>query len=116
MKTLKKIFVWIKDHLVLVGTLLASVVIAVLYFMLGRSKKNEEILEHKNKILEASGEIRRLEGIKEAIKSSENVVDEEIKKLDDHINSLNAEIEDRKKKISEMSAEEKLDEFKDLGY
>jgi len=78
--------------------------------------RKAQINEHKIKVLQAEREVARLEGKREMIRKQEGTVEADILAIDAEIVALNKKIEESGGEVKRMTSQEKLDEFKKLGY
>jgi len=96
----------------ILGTL-AGVAIVVLF---KRNKAANERHEMAAQTAENLREIARAEGRLEATRERIKATDEQIAKVDGKLEDNTRELRARKKAVEGMTAEEKLNRFKDLGY
>lgn len=106
---MKRNWKWVVGALVILVAILAGIRYRK-YF------RKAQINEHKIKVLRAEREIARLEGKRNVIRRQEGEVAGEIQAIDAEIETLNKKIVESSVEIKRMTSQEKLDEFKRLGY
>ena len=92
------------------------IVALVGFLVFKRSYKQLDILFHKSNILEKKKEIARLENQRKVLLAEFDKNEDEIKYIDARISDINDDMKTIDAMIKEMSPEEKLEEFKRLGY
>jgi len=116
MKTLKKIWVWVKKHWKIVIGVLVTILVSTVYILGKKSFLDEALMGDRKKIIKKKKEITVLEAEKDLIRMNIDRVDADINKVDEKILSHKKEIGRVKDKISELKRHEKLRKFKDMGY
>jgi uncharacterized membrane-anchored protein YhcB (DUF1043 family) len=121
MKTLGKIWAWVKAHWKWVVAGLAVVVALIVGARIAKGRVGpppipEKIQKRKEKVAFLQGEISQLEVQKTTIASREAATEEDIKKISTEISELDKKIADAREEVLRLSAEEKLKKFKELGY
>jgi peptidoglycan hydrolase CwlO-like protein len=116
----KSIWQWIKKYWKwVVGGLTFLVLFVLIARAISQGKQGKlkaEMLKHQVVVLTAQREIARLEGQRDIIRKQEATVTTEIDQLDAKIDALDSQIVSSRKEIDRLSAEEKLQRFKELGY
>jgi septal ring factor EnvC (AmiA/AmiB activator) len=121
MKTLRKIWDWVKAHWKWVVAGLAVLGALILGTLVARRSGDpaplpEKTQKRKEKVAFLQGEINQLEGQKDVIQGQEEDAASDIKKADDQVAKIDGQIAEVREEVSTLSAEEKLKRFKNLGY
>jgi len=104
-------------YLVYIVSLFGIFIIGTFFYRkIKLSGKSLLIKQFQYELAKNENEISFLEGKRSVIKEQEGEVNDEIEYLDGRINSLKFSIDSKKKEINRLSAEEKLEHFKKLGY
>ena len=104
-------------YLVYIISLLGIFILGNFFYKRFKSSgKSLLIKQFQYELAKNENEISFLEGKRSVIKEQEGEVTDEIEYLDGRINSLKASMDSKKKEINRLTAEEKLEEFKRLGY
>jgi len=116
MRWLKKIWRWLKRNWKWVAGTVVVLLAASAGATLIRDRKKKLIHHHKVRVLKAERDVAHLEGRRDIIREREGDVAEEIKAVDADIEKLNEKIKTERDQVDRLSAKEKLEEFKNLGY
>jgi len=116
MNKLKKIWAFIKRNWKWILGGLAVVIAMIFGVKYIRNTRKNQIQQHKINVLKAENEVAKLEGKREVIRNLENSKEDEITAIDEDIKKLDDKIKSSRIEINKLTAEEKLERFKRLGY
>jgi peptidoglycan hydrolase CwlO-like protein len=117
MKTLRKIWAWLKKHWKWVVGGLLLVVGAIAGYKLARKRPSDPpIGERERKVAFTQGEIAQLEGQKEVLSGKVADAEKGIKETDGKIAAVDKEIADVREAVPKLSDAEKLARLRKLGY
>ncbi len=113
---IKSVYKWTKRNIVWVAGGTIAVLSFIFYALLKREKLESNVARKEAKVAKIEKEIVGLEEKKKFIRSQDREVDEEITKVEIKIRNLDEKAKSLRADTNRMSAKEKLDEFKKLGY
>ena len=116
MAKLKKAYAWCKRNIRWILAAIGVVIAVVVAIIMRADKKQIEKLLIESKVLKVQRDISYLEGKKAVLAEKEGNVDAEIAKIDTRIAELDAALKAKNGAIDKMSMEDRLAEFKRLGY
>lgn len=112
----QKLLGWLKKYWKVILSVLGAIAGVFALLFIRKQAKSLERAEDALEIAENGKDIARLEGRREAVKERIRGVDERISELDARVDEETKNLNLRKKEIENMTLEEKVKRFKELGY
>lgn len=112
----KKAFSWIKKHWKWIVGSLAILISFILLVYTKQDSLKEMIRKSKLDLSKNKRDIEVLQAKKKVIEARVDHTEEEIVKVDKELESIEKKIVENKKAIRDLTIEEKMKKFDDLGY